>query len=78
MHRVVAAVVALLVVVVVAPANATPVARTDPEYKALGRVFPDPQGGRDEAPGQSPFAKGDVPAVDFIQFQEMHVCMRFL
>jgi hypothetical protein len=70
MRRVLIVVIATLMVGVVAPANATPVATNNAEYDLLGRIFPDPQAGRDEAPGNSPYAKGDVPAADFIQLEE--------
>ncbi|MGI8707123.1 MAG: hypothetical protein ACR2LG_02805 [Actinomycetota bacterium] len=72
MRRVLAVVVAILVIGIVAPANATPVATNNSEYDLLGRIFPDPQAGRSDAPGNSPYAKGDVPAADFIQVEEFH------
>jgi len=72
MRRVPAVVVAILVIGIVAPANATPVATNNSEYDLLGRIFPDPQAGRSDAPGNSPYAKGDVPAADFIQVEEFH------
>jgi len=42
MRRVLAVVVAILVIGIVAPANATPVATNNSEYDLLGRIFPDP------------------------------------
>jgi hypothetical protein len=72
---------AWLCVLFAAPAAATPVADNDGEYAALGRVFPDPlagcQGGGGNSPC-SPFAQGNVPATQFIQFQEFVQGMQFL
>jgi hypothetical protein len=52
-------------------AAATPVASNDASYSALGRVFPDPIAGcADGAPGCDPNAQGNVPATQFIQYQE--------
>jgi hypothetical protein len=63
---------------ITAAAAVSPVAGSAAEYQVLGRVFPDPQGCRDLAPGNSPFAKGTVCAHDFIQFDEMVTGMTFL
>ena len=53
------------------PAAATPVATSDATYSGLGRVFPDPLAGCQPArPACDPNAQGNVPAVQFIQFQE--------
>jgi hypothetical protein len=63
------------------PASATPVATNDGSYAALGRVFPDPlancQRGGDGSPC-SPFAQGNTPATQFIQFQEFVQGMQYL
>ncbi|HWC13906.1 MAG TPA: M14 family zinc carboxypeptidase [Actinomycetota bacterium] len=57
---------------------AGPVATTEEQYAAYGRVFPDPHGCNQGQPGYSPFAKGRVCAVDFLQFQELHAGLSFL
>ena len=71
----------LCVLVSAAPAVATPVADNEGEYTALGRVFPDPlancQRGGEGSPC-SPFAQGNVPATQFIGFQEFVSGMQFL
>jgi PKD repeat protein len=53
-------------------AAASPVAVDDASYTVLGRVFPDPLGGcaQTGAPICSPNAKGNVPAGQFIQWEE--------
>ena len=66
-----------------APENHTvvaagPVATTEEEYALYGRVFPDPHGCNQGQPGYSPFAKGNVCAVDFLQFQELQDGLAFL
>jgi hypothetical protein len=58
----------VLMLAFVPPAVSTPVATSDVQYTAYGRVFPDPHGCN---PGGSPFAKGNVCAADFLQFQEL-------
>ena len=84
MRRIVAAVIsimllaALFVVGPVTPAPATPVATTEEQYLAYGRVFPDPQGCNQGQPGYSPFAKGNVCAFDFLQFSELKAGLDFL
>jgi hypothetical protein len=55
-----------------AEAAAAPVATSDPSYQVLGRVFPDPLAACSHvgtAPC-SPNAQGNVPATQFIQYQE--------
>lgn len=47
-------------------------------YQIYGRVFPDPQGCRRGLPLSSPWAKGNVCAVDFIQWDEALAGVRFL
>jgi hypothetical protein len=64
-----------------APALASPVATNEQQYQGLGRVFPDPlagcqQGG--ESSPCSPFAQGNVPATQFIGYQEFVDGMKFL
>ncbi len=60
------------------PAGSTPVATTEEEYSIYGRVFPDPHGCQKGAPDASPWAKGKVCAVDFLQFDELLPGLRFL
>ena len=57
------------------PALSTPVAMSETDYLAYGRVFPDPHGCN--AAG-SPFAKGTVCATDFLQFAELESGMTLL
>lgn len=57
---------------------ASPVATDETTYAAYGRVFPDPQGCNQGQPGYSPWSKGNVCAVDFLQFQELQDGMAFL
>jgi hypothetical protein len=66
-------------------AAATPVATSEGEYGALGRVFPDPLAGCQRSPGAeqegqgcSPYAQGNVPAVQFVQLQEFIDAMEFM
>lgn len=56
-------------------ALSSPVAVSEAEYLAYGRVFPDPHGCNLAG---SPFAKGNVCATDFIQFSELQSGMAFL
>ena len=60
------------------PAVATPVSNSDITYMANGRIFPDPHGCSNGAPGTSPFAKGTTCAADFIQHDEMLTGLDFL
>src|SRR3954470_12364625 len=55
-----------------ASASASPVATDDASYSALGRVFPDPLAGCQNAGTSpcSPNAEGNVPATQFIQIGE--------
>ncbi|HEX9696984.1 MAG TPA: hypothetical protein VGB64_11825 [Actinomycetota bacterium] len=77
MKRFAAAAAAVIVVTsagVLAPlptARAVPVAADDALYQAYGRVFPDPHGCLRGMPGASPWAKGNVCAVQFLQWQEV-------
>ncbi|MEA2517470.1 MAG: hypothetical protein QOG16_1308 [Actinomycetota bacterium] len=57
---------------------ASPVATDETTYAAYGRVFPDPHGCNQGQPGYSPWAKGNVCAVDFLQFQELQDGLAFL
>jgi hypothetical protein len=61
-----------------APAFATPVATTESQYSAFGRVFPDPHGCARGAPTASPWAKGKVCAVQFLQWDEAISGLEFL
>ncbi|HEX2025842.1 MAG TPA: M14 family zinc carboxypeptidase, partial [Actinomycetota bacterium] len=60
------------------PVVATPVATNEELYQLYGRVFPDPHGCLDGAPGTSPWAKGDVCAGQFVQWEEALGGLRFL
>ena len=59
-------------------AVATPVAVDDATYELFGRVFPDPHGCLPRMAPFSPWAKGNVCAADFIQFDEMISGLGFL
>ena len=61
-------------------AVASPVANTDEEYSTLGRVFPDPLAGCQNAGSSpcSPNAQGNVPAGQFIQFEEFREALRYM
>lgn len=64
-----------------APATpASPVAVDDNSYSVLGRVFPDPLGGctTANAPVCSPTARGNVPAHQFIQWEEFLAGISYL
>src|SRR5436309_2682069 len=60
------------------PAFAVPVASSDATYKLYGRVFPDPQGCTKGTPGSSPWAKGNVCAAQFLQWDETIAGLRYL
>ncbi|MEX2458420.1 MAG: M14 family zinc carboxypeptidase [Actinomycetota bacterium] len=60
------------------PVAATPVATSDGAYEVMGRVFPDPHGCVAGAPGHSPWAKGNVCAVQFVQWDEALEGLGFL
>jgi Zinc carboxypeptidase len=60
-----------------AAAEAGPVATSDAEYSGYGRVFPDPQGGPCSAPC-SPHRQGNVPATQFIGFEEFESAITFM
>ena len=60
------------------PAAAVPVATDNTTYAAMGRVFPDPHGCVRGAPRTSPWAKGNVCATQFIQWNEALDGLRFL
>ena len=66
-----------LVVITAPPATATPVATTDAQYSSFGRVFPDPHGCAG-GPGTSPWAKGNVCATQFIQWDEALNGLRYM
>src|SRR6476469_7854395 len=59
-------------------AQAIPVATNDTTYKALGRVFPDPQACTKGTPGNSPWAKGNVCSTQFLQWDETLAGLRYL
>ena len=60
------------------PAAAVPVATDDVTYDVMGRVFPDPHGCIKGTPGSSPWAKGDVCAVQYLQWEETLAGLRYL
>src|SRR5262245_6304878 len=73
----------------IANAVPNPIATNAATYQLYGRVFPDPQGclSRDTdgddvkdvvAPAASPWAKGNVCTVQFLQYQEFVDGMKFL
>src|SRR4051794_17395781 len=71
----------LLAVLALAPAaSAGPVATSDDQYSVYGRVFPDPMGGCGQigASPCSPNAQGNVPATQFIGYDEFVNGMRYL
>jgi hypothetical protein len=75
--------VLVALVLVAAPAatpraRAIPAATNDTAYKLYGRVFPDPQGCTKGAPGSSPWAKGNVCATQFLQWDETLAGLRYL
>ncbi len=57
---------------------AVPVATDENTYQFFGRVFPDPHGCVKGAPGKSPWAKGEVCAAQFLQWQETLDGLAFL
>ena len=57
---------------------ATPVATDEATYSIFGRVFPDPHGCVQGAPGKSPWAKGNVCAEQFVQWDEAIGGLKFL
>jgi len=63
-----------------AAAAATPVATSDDEYATYGRVFPDPMGGCAQIGSSpcSPNAQGNLPATQFIGYQEFIAGMKYL
>ncbi|MEA2499756.1 MAG: hypothetical protein QOH26_2161, partial [Actinomycetota bacterium] len=72
MRRILVALLATVMALSFVPgAASSPVASMEAQYTAYGRVFPDPQGCNAPGPGASPFAKGQVCAADFLQFQEL-------
>src|SRR5215207_8982064 len=72
------AAVAIAVMALLAPsAGASPVATDQGQYDALGRVFPDPLAGCSSSPC-SPNAQGNVPATQFIQYDEFLDALRFM
>ncbi|MEA2167344.1 MAG: hypothetical protein QOF76_644, partial [Solirubrobacteraceae bacterium] len=62
-------------------ASATPVATDDASYSFLGRVFPDPQAGCQNAPSGGPCdpkAEGNVPATQFIGVDEFKDAVKYM
>ncbi|MGH2774432.1 MAG: M14 family zinc carboxypeptidase [Actinomycetota bacterium] len=57
---------------------ATPTASDENQYSVMGRVFPDPHGCVKGAPTKSPWAKGNVCAAQFIQWDEAIGGLEFL
>jgi zinc carboxypeptidase len=72
-------VLALIALYAAPAALASPVARSDAEYLALGRVFPDPLATCSiVAPPCSPNAQGNVPATQFIQYGEFIEALTYM
>ena len=85
MRRVLAALAASLMVVAVLvsrteePAVATPVATSEEAYQLMGRAFPDPHGCfTPTTPGKSPWAKGNVCAFQYLQWDDTIAGLEFL
>jgi hypothetical protein len=74
------ALVAIAAAVLVPSAGASPVATNDAQYSGLGRVFPDPMGGcqRFGRSPCSPNAQGNLPADQFIQYDEFLTALRYM
>src|SRR6187549_4148757 len=70
---VVVAAIATAFLLCCAAAGASPIATSDSGYVVLGRVFPDPLAGCQNLGTKpcSPNAQGNVPAGQFIQYQEL-------
>jgi putative cell wall-binding protein len=60
------------------PVHAQPTAQDADTYAQFGRVFPDPQGCERGRPGASPYAEGNVCAVDFLQFTQVEPSFAFM
>ncbi|MGH3734837.1 MAG: M14 family zinc carboxypeptidase [Micromonosporaceae bacterium] len=60
------------------PAAATPVASDEQTYRLFGRAFPDPHGCLEGPPAASPWAKGNVCATQFAQWDETISGLKFL
>ena len=77
-----AAAIAAAFLFVAAPAMGAPVATSDGAYQALGRVFPDPQAGCQQAGAGgapcSPNAQGNLPATSFIGIDEFVDALRYM
>jgi Zinc carboxypeptidase len=75
----VAALAAVCMFVLAAPAAASPVATDDGSYSVLGRVFPDPMAGCQNSGGTcSPNANGNVPAQQFIGIDEFVSAIEYM
>ena len=63
-----------------ATASATPVATNDGQYSQYGAVFPDPLGGCNQSGIKpcSPSARGNLPATQFIGYEELVSGLTFL
>src|SRR3954454_22712566 len=72
-----AATMAALTIAITSTAAAAPVATSDASYQALGRVFPDPQGGCAGSPC-SPTAQGNVPATTFVGYRDFVDAMKYM
>jgi hypothetical protein len=60
------------------PARGFPTAPDEARYELYGRVFPDPHGCLRGLPLASPWAKGNICAVQFIQWEDALAGVRFL
>src|SRR4051812_47042082 len=70
----------LAVLALATAASASPVATSDDQYSVYGRVFPDPMGGCGQigASPCSPNAQGNIPATQFIGYDEFVSGMKYL
>ena len=60
------------------PATGFPTAPDETRYQVMGRVFPDPHGCTRGLPLMSPWAKGSVCAVQFLQWDDVLTGVQFL
>jgi hypothetical protein len=78
LRAVAAATALILLVLLTPPVSATPTANDDATYGQYGRVFPDPLAACNGSPVCSPNAQGNVPATQFIQFNEFLSSIRYM
>lgn len=73
-----AGIASLLIVATPVPSAAMPVATDDVTYQLYGRVFPDPHGCARGLPEHSPRAKGNVCAMQFLQWDQVIAGLAYL